>query len=594
MSNIPTCPLLPHYFINNYSQDLIFIFLVTPCFLEPGVQILFKFNLLNPVSSQLAPQVDIHLAYQRPPYESGMLGSTCQYACDYMAQQKSSTENSWRCPCNTDAYKDQCVLALVFNPPGERGTLAVDPPLLVYKNVGQSTSFPGETNTIIVTLATNIAMDTQLEPSIIISGFVGSMTPDSALAITSKKLTGQSGVNSQTFGLTGTWRQEQGSLTMSLGGNIDRAQNYSLAFQLKNPVRQRIQATTMIVIEAQKGFCRRARENYPCPSVTCDISSCTSRLVFASTNLVPATGVYAPMLIDAPNFLEKSISHSSALPGQMNTITISLSFNVAIAHPTRVTISGLQGTYIGTGNSGTSTDIHLTDLRGSKATELFSAQFDPLAAVLTLSVVPTLQVVPAKLYVMSFVVRMSMSTQDAPEVFIGTIGGAATFNQTRMKGSVLNILQPDFMEKTSGQSSSYPGAVNSITITLMPNTDFTGMSTQIRVNGLYGAMAATGTVQLRIVFDNTEGNFLWTAQWNQSKGTLVTINEQTIASRTRFRIVLEAINRLAPQPPPVLQASISFFDPRLFLLSFFVFWCSHAIIPTNISQNRTINLLHLL
>jgi hypothetical protein len=117
------------------------------------------------------------------------------------------------------------------------------------------------------------------------------------------------------------------------------------------------------------------------------------------------------------------------------------SFNVAIAQPTRVTISGLQGTYIGTGHSGASTDIGLTDLKGSKATELFSAQFDPLATVLTLSMATTLQVVPAKLYVMSFVVRVSMSTQDAPEVFIGTIGD---------------------------------------------------------------------------VFDNTEGEFLWAAQWNQS------------------------------------------------------------------------------
>ena len=138
---------------------------------------------------------------------------------------------------------------------------------------------------------------------------------------------------------------------------MDRAQNYSLSFQVKNSVScgnavsgvtRCAPANTKISISAQRGTCRLERENYQCPSDRCgpDISSCTSRIVFSQVSLMKAPGEHATLLIDAPEFLVKQVSHYSTLPGQTNTIIISLSFNVVLSIPSKVSISGLEGTRI--------------------------------------------------------------------------------------------------------------------------------------------------------------------------------------------------------------------------------------------------------
>jgi len=508
----------------------------------PGAQFEFKFNLLNPVIEQLAPRIDLHVAFPRPPYEAGTLQQACQYQCPYT---QGSTER--RCPCQVEQYSHLCNLAATF----ASGPFQVDPPLFVIKRIAQQTTFPGESNTITVTISTNIAVETKLKAKLIIIGLQGTDTPDSTLTITSKP--------SQIFEPTGNWQKASGKLTIMLSGNVDRFTNYSLAFQIKNSVAcgtQCAPATTRISIAAQMGTCQKERESYECPSTQCgsaiSISDCTSSIKFSEVLLVAAPGDLAPLRVHPPAFMVKTIAQSSALPGQMNTLTVSVSFNVKLTAPTQVVISGLQGTRQSNIASSNGVILTLSEVSNSGVAALFgsTALFDAVAGTLTLSIVDGRNVIPDRHYVMNILVRNAMTPQDAPQVSIFTSGAEITLSETSMDGQdVLKIIQPEFTEKRSGQSSAYPGAENIITISLTPNTDFPVNAIKITVTGLFGASLPSDSVTL---LDN---DYPWTGDWDQYRCVLEVLNRNTIAAKSSFRLIFRVINSLAPQPPPVLQVS---------------------------------------
>ena len=520
----------------------------------PGAQHLFTFDLLNPVVGQVAPKIDIHIAYPRPPYEVGD-ASACQYSCSYYAAPAGPDADppaGWRCPCEQDRYSEQCNLVAVL----ASGPLQVQSPTFVYRQIGQQTMFPGASNTITVTIATNIKVETKLEPTITISGLFGSMTPDSTLVIQSRVLTDSTAYTAQTFGLSGDWSQAQGRLTMSLGGNMERDRNYSLAFQLVNSVScgsfgsnrfaQCPAATTKISISAQKGTCRRERENFECPSEECgmSISDCDSRVIFQEIGLQPAPGTRAPLLIDAPDFLVKKIGHLSSLPGYINRITVSMSFNVELPRQTKVTILGLNGTRIREADNPST----LIDISGVAALFGSTANFNAATGTLSLTMLNRNQ--RGQLYIMSFSVRNSMTPQDSPEVFIFTTGGDISVSARKMDGEVLFIEPPEFTGKMTGQQFPYPGVLNTITITLTPNTEFPSRSTTITVTGMYGARAPTGNIQ------SIDSTYPWVGSWNQLSSTLVITNGDTIAAGSSFRIRVQVTNCFVPQESPTLEVRI--------------------------------------
>ena len=66
--------------------------------------------------------------------------------------------------------------------------------------IGQAVPYPGATNTISVTLATNIAVQTDFNPFVTIGGLSGTLTATGSLVITSRIVSGFDAGLSQTFG----------------------------------------------------------------------------------------------------------------------------------------------------------------------------------------------------------------------------------------------------------------------------------------------------------------------------------------------------------------------------------------------------------
>ena len=437
------------------------------------------------------------------------------------------------------------------------GPLQVQPPTFVFKRIGQQTTFPGAINRITVTLATNILIGTKLEARLTISGLEGTaplpwpeaiMEGASGLGITSKRVTDAGAVDfSGLFGLTGAWDGDDSTLVLALGRNMDQQQNYSFSFNVQNSLHcgkpgQVIcgrGASTKVSLQAYKGSCRQERENFECPSAECGaLSACTSRVIFEETDIVSAPGDGAPMLLDAPAFLVKSInSEAGGLPGELYTIFMSLSFNVRLEAPSQVVLSGLLGT---------DPTYSSTQVDGDEVVRnifVFDKDlFDPRSGTLVLPLQEEVAVNPGQIYDVVFLVKLSQIAQDAPEVFVSTADGEIELASTLMDGTVLQIDPPAFVETSASQVSSHPGAPNTISIQLKPNVQLQIAQVDITVTGMFGAHNAT-----LIAPQATRET------WHQNNGTLVlTIGEKVDADDV-FTISVNVTNSLAPQPPPVLQ-----------------------------------------
>lgn len=505
-----------------------------------------------------------------------------QSSCSYT----SGIETSGRCPCKTEGGDDKscnldakyytnerCTLAETLVTKGTPGgPLEVQPPTFEFKRIGQQTPFPGATNLITVTLATNIAIETKLEARLTLEGLEGTaalpwpgVTDGAAVAnlpITSQRITDTGPVEvSGLFGLTGTWDGKESKLVLALGRNLDREQNYSFAFNVKNSLYCGNLArgcgrgaATKFSLQAYKGSCRRERENFECPSPECgDLSDCTSRVVFAESDLISAPGDAAPLLLDAPAFLVKSIqSDDISLPGEWYSVAVSLSFNVALRAPSRVVLSGLVGTV----------DLQFTDVAGSGEVEegedgedddvtvrsVFvedDKNFNASQGILALPLQNDIAVNPGQVYEIDFLLKLSTFAQDAPEVYVSTESGTITLDSTAMHGSVLKIDPPAFLEARTSQSTPHPGALNVVTISLKPNVEFTEEEVQVTIAGMFGAQNAT---VMRPVGARHS--------WHQASSTLVLTvdgNVGKVKAGTRVVIEVQVRNNFAPQPPPVLQ-----------------------------------------
>jgi hypothetical protein len=119
-----------------------------------------------------------------------------------------------------------------------------------------------------------------------------------------------------------------------------------------------------------------------------------------------------------------------------------------------------------------------------------------------------------------------------------------------MEGTILNITEPMFTERRTGHLLSYPGARNTISITLTSNVNFI-TSTILNVTGMYGASAPLGSIAIQST-DNE-----WAGQWDQDRSQLTVSNRDNIEAEKQFVFRVEMTNRVGPQPRPVLHVSAS-------------------------------------
>ena len=149
----------------------------------------------------------------------------------------------------------------------------------------------------------------------------------------------------------------------------------------------------------------------------------------------------------------------------------------------------------------------------------------------------------------------------------------ATDGQMTTEGDAepLKIHAPFFCTKTVGQSSPYPCANNSITVTITANTFLSANGTVITITGLYGAIAPSGVMEI-LDGPNLLGHHLhfaaegapadWTVQDNRTKGqgswdndvkklTLYVAKNTDCANEYVFRF--QVINAARQQGAPNIQ-----------------------------------------
>jgi hypothetical protein len=131
-------------------------------------------------------------------------------------------------------------------------------PLLVHArslfkvSIGQSTSSPGENNTLTVTLALNAPLDTPLFSQVTIKGLTGSATGSGDTHVSLPISDVGAGTSATTvFGSTGIWNQTAGYLVLTLasGQSLPAGTPLTFSFVLKNPLSSQAAPSTSVVAQ---------------------------------------------------------------------------------------------------------------------------------------------------------------------------------------------------------------------------------------------------------------------------------------------------------------------------------------------------------
>ena len=366
--------------------------------------------------------------------------------------------------------------------------LKVHAPAFITKAIAQSTTWPGATNAITVTLRANIELSPR--SNIYISGFVGSDADDGDMPIIS--MAG----NTYYFGAS-TWDNEAKKLTLKPASTVLAGEAAIFVFELRNPsVGQR---SPLITIWATN-------------TGTCDapVEKCVMD--------TPADPAAHPVNVDSPQFVVKDIVQSvpytdaCATSGRLNTISVTFATNFEMSRPTRVTISGLMGSLTKDNNNFAMTNV---------PANLISPQARWSAS--TGSLILTLednQVLDAGTeYALQFELLNPPSSQSAPPVSISTADVAAVRMDSPPLPALtsgyqlpLKIVMPRITTLKVTQSTHHPGALNTISVSLKSNAPIQpNRGSSITISGFEGAQAPSGLISLKtiqIAGNPDQGNIL--------------------------------------------------------------------------------------
>jgi hypothetical protein len=195
--------------------------------------------------------------------------------------------------------------------------------------IAQTSPYPLANNTITMTLSAAVNLTGDNECIVTVTGLTGSVTPDSS--VHGIREMGGSGGES-VWGKAGKWRRDSGSLVLSIspGQTMVGGQQYVVSFDLVNsPIAQEAPRVSMI----SSG--EPAQEAVELPH---DLDTV---LPLAGSR----AGDAAALKIDAVGFKLKTLAQTSPLPGDYNTIIISLAVTARVMHnvASYVAIQGILG-----------------------------------------------------------------------------------------------------------------------------------------------------------------------------------------------------------------------------------------------------------
>lgn len=188
----------------------------------------------------------------------------------------------------------------------------------VVKNIAQNTSLPRATNAITVTLAANVEISGAFRAEITLSGLIGTLTPD-ADPFTVYPLPWLQDSDLAVLFSNVTWTQATGSLVLTLASDETIDVGTALIFRF---------------VVVNDDFAQEA------PEITVQANG--EHLIQPAT-MQSAANQSAPMLLAGRSFVRRFIGQTTPFPGALNTVGITLAASVAIYAGDVVSITGLSG-----------------------------------------------------------------------------------------------------------------------------------------------------------------------------------------------------------------------------------------------------------
>jgi len=359
--------------------------------------------------------------------------------------------------------------------------------------INTSNAYPCTKTDMWLVLQLNVPVRTTDNVLITISGLFGSLTASGNVSLVS-----------DAFTQLATWNQTTGTLALPpLSRNISAYETFMLRFSLINPSDYTNNKVLVVTVSA---------------------TICNS----AASNLVAVVQQQQQILfITAPALISATITQKTSWPGGANLLTVTLQANMPLygadmSCPIFLQVAGLVGicsrgatgvnvSLSGTDSAGFGNGLASWNLESKALTSVRLLTTLDVARVFTLAVTNNAESRPSPLItvaasgipfnVSSIVVPRSSSY--APPDTIGQYGSqqGVIYNATAAQGDgeALRIQAPAFIVKRIGQSTSWPGAVNQLTVTFSANLDLQIGSVIIiaSINYLDGSSAApTGPVTL--------------------------------------------------------------------------------------------------
>lgn len=413
--------------------------------------------------------------------------------------------------------------------------------------MGQSSSGAGATNTLTLTLQSNVGVQTvedgSLTGRVTITGLRGFTNSNGAIPLTNKGFTD---VTQLVVGGSAQWSRGDATLVLELapGKQLQAGTVYVLAFSMRNP--NIAQASPAISIEVS------GLQNVQVQRVAVE----------------KATGTAAPLLVSRPEFWTAAIGQRSSGPDVTNQVTVTLAANLRLSESMRVTISGLlrSGTSDNTGLTLTNCDGVFKSPAGLENKARWTQSTGSLELLVANGLEEGVEVVCV------FELTNPRQEQEAADVSISVnsfASGQVTniIPSTAMRKAPGNagpffVRRSTFLTATIGQSKPYPGEdSNRISVTLRANVAIASVGSvvaTITLSGLTGSRTED-TSQLIVNGEDPNWNQITRsrAAWTQESGTLVlTIaSQQNLRANRNYAFSFDLANPFEAQDSPAVSIS---------------------------------------
>jgi hypothetical protein len=538
------------------------------------------FNVTNPASPQDSRAVSISASGVEIARTEMVVGadtqpgvvschnSACVFPFTYRGVKYTSCTNAdygakYWCATNTsksDLAWSECQCQVIYM------TSQMDAAPLYVRGLADFNSFkinssntePGTANEICMTFSTNVPLPASVPIKITVSGLSGASATSGPMSLKSSCI------------YEGSDSKVESSCDTPLSGTWDNVKKKMTLTTLK---------TTVPYVEYS--LCG-AFTNDRCPQTKPEVHIESSGVVIQRT--APTQTVDPAFLqIEAPTIIDADVTQADSTPGGANNLTIKFTPTVSLTgHKTFVIVRGLRGVVLSSGSvpiAGSSAN-KFSACEGGGGNASGPPQFGVMSTngngcmnstgrwgdgrdTLTLFLLSSLQAMEEVEVVLYF--QNSKISQDglcsmSLEVVSKDLGcpiehvplaSPASVRGTSMQA--LRIHEPldsslCFLEKMVTQSTSAPGATNTITVQIRPPFNISPDHTVV-ISGLVGA--TTPDSMLRLLSSNV---FRPYARWTSSTGSLeLTIARGGALSNSTTTIVtFDLANPLYPQESPAL------------------------------------------